>query len=317
MKKIILLVGLAVVLVVPLAACSKLPFQKTTSIAAPTTADVTRGTIEITVTSSGTINLPNKTQMGFSGSLTGSGAGNAILKELNVSPGTSVKQGQVIARMDTAGIERDLQRYRNSLETAKLNLDKAKEPAKATDITKAEASVTSAKSSLDFARDDLEDAKKPYTDNDFRVAEAAVRNAKTALAVAESQLEISKKDWDISYQSEMREIFQVSTPGRISGTLSAGLLGLLPGQTVVPQTEQQLKLVEELGLLIKQTELSISQSENSIVKARDTLAAADYALSEMLSKKDGDPLTIKQKERSILNAEVSLQNAEINLAQLK
>lgn len=302
MKNIYFVLAALLLSATTLISCQYLPFGKDADVQAPTTADVKRGTIEVTVTSSGTITLPSKTTLGFSGAVSGSQAGNAILTELNVAMGSRVTSGQVIARLDTSAQERDLQKYKNNLRTAALNLQKAKEAVyKVEEIAKAEAAVPVARASLESAREAFKKAQQPYTNSDFANAEGAVRNAKMALTNAESDFEATTQLQGLAVQDAMENIIQT---GKLAEKSQA--------------TDYDVfKASENMNVVKSQANTSIATARNNVAKARDTLATAEFTLNDMLSKKSGDPVEIAQRRAAVVSADSALVNAENSLALMK
>lgn len=295
--------------------CQSLPFGQNVEALAPQTSEVKSGVIEITVTSSGNVTLPRVTKLGFSGAVSGSQAGNTVLTELNVAMGSRVTKDQVIARLDTAIQERDLLRYKNSLDIALLNLEKAKQPYKPEDIAKQEAAVLSARAGLNSAREALKKARQPYTENDFTKAEGAVRNAGVALinavadlSNAEQSLENVTKTQSLAVKDAMENVFRVQ---KLTGTNQA--------------TEYDVyKANESLNIARSQAETALATARNSlatarnnVAKARDTLADAEFTLNDMLSKKNGDPVEIAQREASVVSAEATISDKENTLVLMK
>ncbi len=308
-----LFMGVALLIAVTLTGCQSIPFLGGKSGQVPPTVEVKRGVLETTITADGKITLPRTTRLGFSGGVWGTYAGNALLSELNISTGSKVTRGQVLASLDTSIQERNLPKHKNNIKAALLALDKVKEPLyKPEEIAKAEAAIIMATANLEYAREDLKDvkepyttpwSKKPFTENDFVNAEAAVRNAGTALASAEQELETAKQDWNLKIQEAKDQIFPEKTSPRLVLEVST--------------EQEERKLLETLELVKKQAETAITKAENNVDKAGDTLSDAEFTLNDMLSKKEGDPLIIKQKETALVNSEVALLTAQQNLALMK
>ncbi|MBI4330090.1 MAG: efflux RND transporter periplasmic adaptor subunit [Chloroflexi bacterium] len=316
--------NLVVVAAVVFGGCQFLPFGETSAAAVPTTVDVKRGDLEVVATASGSLTLPKVTKLGFSGAISGSQAGNTILAELNVAVGSRVTKGQVIARLDTSGQERDLLRYRNNLETAQLNLDKAKEPLyRPEEIAKAESAIPTGRANLEVAREALKKARVPFTENDFAIAEAGVRkaeadlrNARTALASAEKDLETTTVRDNRTIQDAADQMVKIQRSTEVGRALA--------GTTTVGTDYDIQKAGETLELARRDAASHLAVGQNTIAKARDGVASAEVALAtaqfnlnDMLSKKDGDSLEIKQREASVISAETSLANAEQTLSLMK
>jgi len=136
MKKgvIVLLLGAIV-----LAACSAQPGAPTTSTAAERTAAAKRGTIRASVSASGKIDPAGKVNLNFSAPGT--------VKDVLVSEGDTVKQGDAIAQLDTDTLALAVKQAEQALATQKLVYTQAISPT-ATDVAAAQAAITSASSSL-------------------------------------------------------------------------------------------------------------------------------------------------------------------------
>ncbi len=310
-----LLATLGMVALLVLAGCQYLPFKQSTPAAPPATSVVKRGTIQVAVTASGNVTLPQITKLGFSGAVSGSQAGNTILAELNVTMGSAVKKGQVIARLDTSAQERVLVKLKNNLETAQLALQKVKQPAKPEDIAKAEASVAGARSSLALAQANLEKARVPYTDNDFAhqqalvaSAEGAVRDAEVGARTAQDDLSAGVNRDNQNIQTATLNVFTVQSAYDIGRATDFDLQKAQDNLTLLrSQASTNLTTLRN----------NISKANDTLARANDTLASARYTLNDMLAKKNGDPLDVQQKQNSVVSAQNSLTNAEIALATLK
>ena len=79
-------------------------------------ATVTRGTVQATVSGSGTLASPSDAGLDFT---TG-----GTLTEVDVKPGDKVKKGQVLAKVDPTSADETLQQDKASLTAAQANLTK-------------------------------------------------------------------------------------------------------------------------------------------------------------------------------------------------
>src|SRR5512143_837018 len=134
MKGLIVLVSGTIVL----AACSAQtgPTAQTT---AERTAAAKRGTIRASVSASGKIDPAGKVNLNF-------GVPGTV-QEVLVSEGERVKQGDVIAKLDTDNLELAVKQAEQALATQKLVYTQAISPT-ASDVAAAEAAIASASSSL-------------------------------------------------------------------------------------------------------------------------------------------------------------------------
>ncbi len=120
------------------------------------TVPVTTGTIQSTVTSSGTIEPASQANLNFAVS----GAVTAV----DVKAGQTVKAGQVLATVATTALSEDLNAAQEQLTSAqdKLSSDESSD-ASTSQLDSDQASVTSAESSVSTAQTNLNDASLTST----------------------------------------------------------------------------------------------------------------------------------------------------------
>ncbi len=309
------------------AGCQYLPFQKAAEAPLPSTAAVKRGNLEVSVIASGNITLPQVIQLGFSGAVSGSQAGNAIVEELNVSLGARVTKDQVIARLDTSAQERDLLGLRNNLEAANLALEKAAEPLyKPEEIAKGEVAISSAKANLQSAQVALTKAQVPFTDNDFANADAAVYNADAAVRSAASALQKAKNDLDTTVKQNQVNIQDATnTLTTLQNQFEGGGGGGGKGAALTTVTEYDVqKAVDALTLAQRKADSDLASAQITLTKAQDALSAAQatyndavFKKNDMLSKKNGDPVDLAQKQAAVVNAQTAVVTAEQTLSLMK
>lgn len=209
------------------------PKQSAAAATAYTTAPVRKGNLVVTVSASGSIAASRQTTLVFGT------AGKVI--EVLVQPGSVVKAGQKLMRIDATDAEANVAKARLSLATAENQLKKLQTGS-------TEADIAAAKASLRSAEENLAKVKAGPTAADIAVAQATV-------ATAQYNYEIGFK----------------------GGTDEA----------------------------IRDAELKLAQSRNSLWSAQN---ARDDACSR--GNCDG-------AKASVLNAEINVQTAELNLARLK
>ncbi|HNT76342.1 MAG TPA: efflux RND transporter periplasmic adaptor subunit [Anaerolineae bacterium] len=107
-------------------------------------AEVTRGDLEITVAASGNLAVNDKVNVFFRR------AGTVAI--VAVAENERVKAGQVLARLDTAELERAVQNAEIAVEQAQLNLTILTRPADATDLELARLTAQSAAQTLEALR---------------------------------------------------------------------------------------------------------------------------------------------------------------------
>jgi HlyD family secretion protein len=145
---------------------------------------VSKGDIQQTVTATGTVNAVTTVQVGTQVSGT--------IKLLYVDFNSRVKRGQLIAQIDPATFEAQVQQSRANLLAAQANLDKSK-----TALTDAKRTFERNKELLAkhlIAQSDLDTAETNYLSAQAQVgsSQAAVEQAKAALSYDETNLEHTK-----------------------------------------------------------------------------------------------------------------------------
>jgi HlyD family secretion protein len=131
---IVLLAGTIV-----LAGCSAQPGTTTTGTAADRPAAAKRGTLRASVSASGKIEPAGKVNLNF-------GVPGTV-QDVLVNEGDTVKQGDVIATLDTDSLELAVKQAEQALATQELVYTQAISPT-ASDVAAAEAAIASASSSL-------------------------------------------------------------------------------------------------------------------------------------------------------------------------
>lgn len=136
------------------------------------TATVTRGTLDLTVAGSGSVQPARTIDLPFQ-------AGGQV-KEVLVKPGAHVKTGDVLARLDTRDLELQVQQAAANLKSAQAHLDVAQHgSATPEDLAASQAQLAGAAAAVEKAR----------TGN---VTAADIANSAAALRSAQTQLQKTK-----------------------------------------------------------------------------------------------------------------------------
>jgi HlyD family secretion protein len=140
--------------------------------------EVVRGDLTVIVSGSGNISVSRDASLAF-------GTGGTVAA-VDVEAGDRVREGDVLAKLDTGALELALAQAQLNLATAEYNLDKTQQVYAQPDLTTARAAVTNARSYLQYAQSQLDQANSPeqiaYWQNE-------VYQAKVNLASAEQRLE--------------------------------------------------------------------------------------------------------------------------------
>ncbi|MBI4301214.1 MAG: efflux RND transporter periplasmic adaptor subunit [Chloroflexi bacterium] len=235
-------------------------------------ATVQRGTLANTVSASGSIAMPRQAKLTFDG--------GGLVSDIRVKVGDTVKEGQILAQVDTSSLELAATQAKASVSTAQINLDKAQNPYTASDIADAEAAVRNAQVALESARRNvIITHNSPTVDKDVRDREYEVNwyeaNYGSKLVLYQ-QGKISKDELDQAYSNLL--------------TAKANL-----------ETARQ-KAADALA-----------KAQNDVAKAQDSLRKAE----EDLAKKQAgpDPQDVELKRIQLLSAQASLDQAIERLQQ--
>jgi HlyD family secretion protein len=177
------------------------------------TAVVTRGSIEQTVSASGNVAAERQATLAFQSS--------GLVAQVLVEEGQPVEAGQVLARLDTTSLEQQIVSAQASLNTAQARLKQAQVPPTAEELASAQAALDSAKAqyedvkngpskeelasaraALDSAIANDEKVRKGPTKDELASAKAALDSAKAALEQAQAAYDRVKNRPDVEMLSE-------------------------------------------------------------------------------------------------------------------
>jgi len=127
----------------------------------------------------------------------------AQVLEVLVDVGDQVKEGDVLARLDSAALEAQRAQALASLEAAKSQLELLQDPAKAQDVAAANAAIAAASAAYDRA------ANGP-TGEEQRMAEAQLRSAQAAVTIAQAAYNRVKGDPNIGMMPQSLQLQQAT-----------------------------------------------------------------------------------------------------------
>jgi HlyD family secretion protein len=220
--------------------------------------EVKRGALETTVMVSGEVTMTHQVKLTFDSSGT--------IQELNIEMGDTVKEGQILARLDPIPFERAVARAEANLRVSQINLEKMTNPEEA-DLAAAEAAALAARAALDDFRD-------AYSEKNLLNAEAAVRDAEVALENAQRALTITVKTWNLNFSEAY----------------------VRSGMGLIPSTRADIALEQRLQ--------AIAEAKNNISRAEDALRNAEDDLAEL--KEGPDPLKLERLEAEVASTEARL-----------
>jgi HlyD family secretion protein len=169
-------------------------------VAATSTAVVSRGSIEQTVSATGNAAAEQQVTLTFGSS--------GRIDEVLAEEGQQVKAGDVLARLDTRSLEWQVARAQASLDTTQARLKQTQRPASAEELASAQAAVDSAKASYEktkagptkeemaSARAAVDSAKASYEKVKAGPTKAELASAKAALDSALASLEQAQAAYD-------------------------------------------------------------------------------------------------------------------------
>jgi len=249
------------------------------------TVEVTRGSMMTQISSFGTISLPEQAHLTF-----GSGQSANDLQtvsEVNVEFGDEVKEGDVLAKLDTASLERSVTQAESDLRTAQINLEQATSSA---NLLNAQAAVENAEVSLAKAEKELEEARM------FELSQA-----KTDLEIAQRNLEIAEKNAALRITDAQNNVD--SAYQTYNSYLHQNIANLTIG-SVQAQADDLLEAYEKA---LENLEIAESQAEISIINAEEAVTASENVLMNV-------PLSIQQKEATVTSAKATLAQKQDDLA---
>lgn len=232
------------------------------------TATAERGTLEITVAASGNVAANEKADLRFTAPGT--------VAEVLVDVGEYVEEGDVLARLDTADLERAVQQAELALEQAQLNLDQLTQTASDEDIHLAQLAVQQASQALEVARVNKEVAQSQTSE--------MMRQATTARDRA------SQTYNDLRARADRNEI---------------------PGQAADQAYLAYLDANGQLGTTQLNAELQLQQAQNQWLQAYNGYQQAQNNLQTL---QDGPTEEqVRQAELQVEQARLSREQAQAQL----
>ena len=202
------------------------------------TDPVTRGDIQQTVTATGTVNAVTNVQVGTQVSGT--------IKTLYVDFNSRVKKGQLIAQIDPATFESQVQQAQANLLSAQASLEKA------------QSSFTNDKRTYDRNKELL--SKNLIAQSDLDTAETTYETDKAQVDSAKAQIEQAKASLD--YAKQNLEYTKILSP--VDGVVISRNVDV--GQTVAAsfQTPTLFAIAEDLTKM--QIDTNVAESDIGVVK---------------------------------------------------
>lgn len=265
--------------------------------AAAPTAIAELGSIEETVSSTGSVSTEWKATLAFEAS--------GPIAYVLVEEGQQIEAGQVLARLDTGSLDWQVARAEAALETAQARLVQAQQPPGEDEIASAQAALDSALSSyervsagataedLGSARAALDSARASYravkdgpSQAELAAAQAAVNSARASVQQAQAAYDRVKNRADIEMLPESLNLQNATielerAQANYNALANRPLASdLAAAKAQVTQAEAQLAQLLELPL---DSELSaagaqIAQAEAQLTQLREGPRAEDIAV---------------------------------------
>jgi HlyD family secretion protein len=233
------------------------------------------------------------------------------LVELYVTPGQQVQEGEVLARIDPASLERAVEQAKADLLSAEEALEKAQNPYTELDRQKAELDVTQAEVAVEEAKQALEELLNP----DLATAEKAVRDADRELRQARDKLAALQSD-----PSTQEQIDRLQWQAN-EAEVEHGQLLDDPSPTEAGRDSQllahnrMLDTRDKLEAAKARAALDLLSAQNKVIQAEEALADAEERLTELQAGPDA--LALAQGHNKVAQAEYNLAKARDDLATIR
>lgn len=267
MKKILIISAIAIVVVV----AGFILFRGKGNEPKFRTEKVTRGDIEMAVTATGTVNPVTTVLVGTQVSGT--------VKNIYVDFNSPVKKGQLIARIDPALFDAQVNQARANLLSAKANLEKA------------EASEVDAKRTMERNKELL--SKNLIAQSDFDTAETNYETAKASVSAAKSQV----AQTDAALSSAETNLFYTRIVSPVDGIVVSRNVDV--GQTVAAsfQTPTLFSIAQDLTKM--QIDTNVAEADiGNVTVGQDVQFTVDAY----------PDITFKGKVWQVRNAPITVQN---------
>ncbi len=255
------------------------------SSASLTTATVQMGTLQATVSSAGNITAAQEVTLNFQQSGT--------VQKVNVKVGDQVKAGQVLAELDTADLQLQLQNAQVSLKLAQDKLAQAQTPATTQSIANARAQLEAAQAAVTSAQAAYTAAVQAAAGPNSQLEAARAQLEKTTATLQQAQAAYDKVSWrpDVGKLPQAATL-QSATADYNSAKASYDALVATSG------TDASSK---------------VQQAQSQLQQARSQATQAQNALDTLLQGPDATAVSIAQDQ--VNQAQIALEQAQLKLQQ--
>lgn len=239
------------------------------------TAAVSQGDITLTASGSGELIPADELDLAFRTS--------GSLREILVETGDEVEEGDVLAQLETDGLERALAEADVDLRIAQLELTDVREDPSDAEIADAEARVRDARTQLTLAYDTYAETSDASSDDDDDI-----ESAKTMY------------DWWVSYYQSQKAKYEEGKINEIQHDYAMAAM---------------IEAQETWERAVNEAEIDRIQALRSVEQARNAVAQAEEALELLESEPLTDTLT--EAELAVDEAVLAREEAEADLKAAK
>jgi len=208
-----------------------------------------------------------------------------------VARGDWVEAGDVLAELDIADLEKQLEQKQISLQTLQLKQEQAQ--------LEASEAITTALTKVEEARKDVASAKTTSAD-DLAAARASVASAETSLANAKLNLTVVQKSDTVAKNVRDREYEASWFEAFYGEMLKKYEAGQIDKDRLDLEWNNLLTSKENLEKARTQAQLALGQAEAQVTQAEESLRQARVKLAEL------------QSQPAVSDAEAALQQAELD-----
>jgi HlyD family secretion protein len=284
-----------------------------TAEGAPTTAVVTRGSIEEIVSATGNVVADRQASLTF--------ASSGEIAEVLVVEGQEVEGGQVLARLDMSSLEWQIARSEASLASAQARLEQAQQPASDEDLASAQAALDSARTNLDrvkegASKDELasaqaaldsasanyEKVKAGPTEEDLAAVRAQVESARASLQQAQAAYDRIRDQPDVAMRQEALNL-QNATISLEQAQANYAAAANHPTDSELASAEAQVSQARAtLSALLERP------TESEIASAEAQVAQAEASLNSLRTRPNPEDIAVQQ---------AAVDEADLALAQTR
>lgn len=293
MKRTLTIVGILVVIIGgSLLAWRAIAQAQTPQTPTYETVTATRGSLQSTVSATGTIEPEAQVSLSF--------RGVGRVADIGVTAGQEVQAGDVLARLDAQELELAVAQAEAGLASAKANLAQLTKPARAEDLAAAEAAAQSAQALVKSAEAGLSSTRAAYaklqrgsTENEKKVAAANLERARVALEQAQAAYDRVASSPDIGLLPQ-------------SGNLQRATIDFEAAKAQYDITTAGADDSQRAQALA-----AVAQSESSVISAKAQVAQAQASLAKL--REGASPEQIAVSQAQVKQAETGLAQARLNL----